>query len=47
VVALTGFEAAILATLLGMLGGAIVATRDMALGAEPPGRLMPVMAETA
>jgi hypothetical protein len=46
-VALTGFEVAILATLLGMVGGAIVATRDAGLRAEPPGRASPAVAETA
>lgn len=47
VVALTGFEAAILATLLGMIGGAIVASRDAGLRAEPPGRASTLVAETA
>ena len=47
VVAFNGFETAILATLLGMIGGAIVAAGDAGLRAEPPGRTRSVMAETA
>jgi len=47
VVASSGFEAAILSTLIAMAGGAIVASRDAALRAEPPGRPRAALAETA
>lgn len=46
VVALSGFEVAILATLLGMIGAVIVASRDGALRADPPGQARPAIAET-
>jgi MFS family permease len=47
VVAASGFEAAILSTLIAMAGGAIVASRDPALWAEPPGRPSTAVAEAA
>jgi len=47
VVALAGFETAILATLIRTAGGAIVAGRDAALRAEPPARPSGIVIETA
>ena len=47
IVAASGFEAAILSTLIAMAGGALVASRDAALRAEPPGRPRSAIARTA
>ena len=47
IVAASGFEAAILSTLIAMAGGALVASRDAALRAEPPGRPTSAIARTA